>query len=118
MAIDISNADIFKFTWEGLGGEESLRIYTSNFGENYQERRGRGINPIESVWSVNFFFESIEEARGFRDLLRGAASEVFLWKSPLDLAASTYVINSWSIEPTSPILYQFPCSLKSWYGNT
>jgi phage-related protein len=115
MAIDITN---YNFTWDGLSAQESLRVYVSEYGENYAERRGRGINPLQSEWSVNFFFVTLPELKSFLSLLRSSASEVFLWRSPISDTAAAYVINSWGVTPSSINLYQVNCTLKSWTGNT
>jgi phage-related protein len=117
-AIDISNIDSYPYTYDFKGSERG-RLMISSLGDNYEERKSKGINTIVSSFSVTFFFPLRSQAQEFVSLLRNSvANEAhFLWKAPLSDEIQRFVIDEWEISGESPEFFNIRCTLRRWHGN-
>lgn len=77
------------FSWSprvGAQNDTSLRTRKAQFGDNYAQVSGDGLNPVTPQWSVSFTGDEAYVLAIKAFLTRHAGWKSFIWKPPLEPA--------------------------------
>ncbi|MGZ8497419.1 MAG: phage tail protein [Candidatus Binatia bacterium] len=96
------------FTWlPDEGGEENIEpnVSVTGFGDGYEQRVPKGINPEEQTWSVTFTGHCgvIIPIREF--LKARGAVEGFIWTNPFE-ETGVYVARKFTTKKITPEIMQ------------
>jgi phage-related protein len=80
----------------GASRTTQLAVDTVSFGDGYNHRATRGLNPARPSWALTFPFTSLDELGNFDAFLKTNATAGF-WMRPPDSAVDVFVTaDSWS----------------------
>lgn len=80
----------------GAARSTSLTVDQTTFGDGYNHRATRGLNPAKPQWTLAFPFVSLDELQTLDDFLVANAARGF-WMRPPDSAADIFVtVDTWS----------------------
>jgi len=80
----------------GAARSTALAIDQTNYGDGYNHRATRGINPARPSWTLTFPFVGLDELQDFDDFLVANAATGF-WFTPPDSATDLFVsCDTWS----------------------
>lgn len=87
------------FGWCAMPGaarSTSLSVDQTNYGDGYNHRATRGLNPARPQWSLQFPFASADELQTLDAFLVAYSARGF-WMRPPDSATDVFVtVDSWS----------------------
>ena len=80
----------------GAGRDTSLALDQVSFGDGYNHRATRGLNPVRPSWNFSFPFTSLDELTAYDQFLRANALSGF-WMRPPDSAVDLFVtVDKWT----------------------
>lgn len=105
------------FTWrcdEGASEDTKPDIASTKFGDGYEQRVLRGINPDIISWTVKFSGDvaTIAPIRAF--LLARNGVEAFLWANPFN-ETNTYVCKQWVALKSSASIVEISAKFERVY---
>jgi len=84
----------------GAARSTALAVDTVSFGDGYNHRSTRGLNPVRPGWQMSFPFTSIDELDTLDQFLKDNAARGF-WMRPPDSAVDVFVtVDTWSASIT------------------
>jgi phage-related protein len=80
----------------GAGRSTNLKVDQTDYGDGYNHRVTRGLNPARASWALSFPFTSLDELKTFDDFLIANAARGF-WITPPDSTVDVFVVaDAWS----------------------
>lgn len=80
----------------GAARSTTLAVDQVNFGDGYNHRATRGLNPARPSWALVFPFTTLDELATFDGFLKANATAGF-WTRPPDSAVDVFVTaDAWS----------------------
>jgi phage-related protein len=84
----------------GAARSTALAVDVVSFGDGYNHRATRGLNPARPTWSLSFPFASLDELGTFDQFLKANAAAGF-WMRPPDSTVDVFVTaDSWAASIT------------------
>lgn len=81
----------------GAAGDYEPKVFTSKFGEGYQQRLGDGVHPMARKWSLEFADRSLSEASAIEAFFLAANGLLsFTWVPPSG-ASGQWVCPKWRL---------------------
>lgn len=96
--------DVFEYIPStGFSLESTPKVLSSNFGDNYSQRVGDGINNIGEEWDLTFTNRKLEDADAIISFFtQKRGTEAFLWTPPGETEQVVVLASSWKKSYSSP----------------
>jgi len=87
------------WTWcpaPGMGKTTTLAVETNSYGDGYEQRATRGLNPARPSWNFSFPFVGLAELTAYDDFLKQNATRGFWMRPPGEPADVFVVCDEWA----------------------